>query len=79
MHLLIHLIPNWQICTLYTGVSLGLDRLRGENDPVPAFIYPVIKLRRQRRQKSTVLVEYDVCLEAGMSGKEELGIGEGYH
>lgn len=75
MRLLIPLIPNWQVCTLYTGVSLGLENLRGKNDPAPAFVYPVIKSRGQRLQKLAVLVEYDV--ERGVSAKEGLEIGEG--
>lgn len=79
MHVLVHLLLSWQVHTLYAGVSVGLENLRGENDPVPAFGYPVIKSRGQRLQKSTVLVEYDVCLEGGVSGKEELGIGEGHY
>lgn len=37
MHLLIHLINNWQVCTLDTGVTLGLESQR-EVWPDPCFL-----------------------------------------
>ena len=37
MHSHIHWISNWQVCTLYTGVTLGLENLSEDSDQVPVF------------------------------------------
>lgn len=74
MHSRIHLIDNWQVCTLNIGVTLGLENLTEEYDLVSTFTYLIIK-SREHTPKTTVLVEYPV-LDGGLS-EESLSIGEG--